>query len=127
MTCRLRPGLHARLPGPFGGGITGDVHHEVLGRDDVRNFCAGRRVGWRATGISTCMNAFIAVVLVCANGLAQDACTDDQALEVRKVRVANELGCATGWQEIIARTERRDEIGKSAYLKTECRRAKEPQ
>ena len=73
------------------------------------------------------MNAFIAVVLVCANGLAQEACTDAEALEVRKVRVANELGCATGWQEIIARTERREEIGKSAYLKTACRRVKEPE
>ncbi|KAA0125716.1 hypothetical protein CIW48_01030 [Methylobacterium sp. P1-11] len=73
------------------------------------------------------MNAFIAVVLVCANGIAQDACTDAQALEVRKVRVANELGCATGWQEIIARTELREEIGKTAYLKTACRRSKEPQ
>ncbi|ACB24763.1 hypothetical protein ABID82_002092 [Methylobacterium sp. PvP062] len=72
------------------------------------------------------MNAFIAVVLVCANGIAQDSCTDAQALEVRKVRVANELGCATGWQEIIARTELREEIGKTAYLKTECRRVKEP-
>ncbi|MDP4025902.1 hypothetical protein Q8W71_25040 [Methylobacterium sp. NEAU 140] len=70
------------------------------------------------------MPAFIAVVLVCANGLAQQACTEAAALEVRKVRVANELGCATGWQEIIARTELREEIGKSAYLKTACRRVK---
>jgi hypothetical protein len=73
------------------------------------------------------MNTFIAVVLVCASGLPQEACTDERAIVVRKVRVANELGCATGWQEIIARTERRDEIGKSAYLKTECRRVKDPQ
>ena len=73
------------------------------------------------------MNAFIAVVLVCANGLAQEACTDAEALEVRKVRVANELGCATGWQEIIARTDLREDIGKTAYLKTECRRVKEKQ
>ena len=71
------------------------------------------------------MNAFIAVVLVCANGIAQEACNDTQALEVRKVRVANELGCATGWQEIIARTDLREDIGKTAYLKTECRRVKE--
>ena len=70
------------------------------------------------------MNAFIAVVLVCASGIAQEACTDARALEVRKVRVASELGCTSGWQEIIARTERRDEIGRSAYLKTECRRVK---
>ncbi len=70
------------------------------------------------------MNSFIAVVLVCANGLAQEACTDDRAIEVRKVRVANELGCTSGWQEIIARTDLREEIGRTAYLKTECRRVK---
>ena len=70
------------------------------------------------------MNTFLAVVLVCANAIAQEACTDDKALEVRKVRVANELGCTNGWQEIIARTDLRDEIGKTSYLKTECRRVK---
>ena len=73
------------------------------------------------------MNAFIAVVLVCANGIPQADCTDDKASEVRKVRVANELGCTSGWQEIIARTDLRDEIGKTSYLKTECRRVKSPQ
>ncbi|WP_264047190.1 hypothetical protein [Methylobacterium flocculans] len=70
------------------------------------------------------MNAFIAVVLVCANGIPIEACTDDRASEVRKVRVANELGCTNGWQEIIARTDLRDEIGRTSYLKTECRRVK---
>ena len=71
------------------------------------------------------MNAFIAVVLVCANGVPQDACTDERASEVRKVKVANELGCASGWQEIIARTNLSAEVGKTAYLKTECRRVRE--
>ncbi len=71
------------------------------------------------------MNAFIAVVLVCANTVPQAECTDDSASEVRKVRVANELGCTSGWQEIIARTDLRDEVGKTTYLKTECRRVKE--
>ena len=70
------------------------------------------------------MNSFIAVVLVCANGLAQAECTDDRAIEVRKVKVAHELGCTSGWQEIIARTDLREEIGRTAYLKTECRRVK---
>ena len=72
------------------------------------------------------MNAFIAVVLVCANAVPIEACTDDRASEVRKVRVANELGCTNGWQEIIARTDLRDEVGKTSYLKTECRRVKQP-
>lgn len=70
------------------------------------------------------MNAFIAVVLICANGIATQDCTDERASEVRKVRVANELGCTSGWQEIIARTDRREEIGTTSYLKTECRRVK---
>ena len=70
------------------------------------------------------MNAFIAVVLVCANGIPQESCTDEKASEVRKVRVANELGCTNGWQEIIARTDLRDEVGRTSYLKTECRRVK---
>jgi hypothetical protein len=70
------------------------------------------------------VNAFIAVVLVCANGIPIEACTDDRASEVRKVQVANELGCTNGWQEIIARTDLRDEVGKTSYLKTECRRVK---
>ena len=56
--------------------------------------------------------------------MSQPGGTDDQASEVRKVRVANELGCTNGWQEIIARTDLRDEVGKTSYLKTECRRVK---
>ncbi len=71
------------------------------------------------------MNAFIAV----RPGLRQrhrPGCLHRcPGLEVRKIRVANELGCATGWQEIIARTDLREDIGKTAYLKTECRRVKE--
>ncbi len=70
------------------------------------------------------VNTFLAVVLVCANTVAQEACTDGTALEVRKVRVGNELGCTSGWQEIIARTDLRDAIGRTAYLKTACRRVK---
>ena len=71
------------------------------------------------------MSAFIAVVLICANGVPKDKCTDTRATEVRKVRVTNELGCTNGWQEIIARTDLREEIGRTSYLKTECRRVKE--
>ena len=73
------------------------------------------------------MNTFIAVVLVCANAIPIESCSDERASEVRKVRVSNELGCTNGWQEIISRTDIGEEIGKTAYLKTECRRVKEPQ
>lgn len=72
------------------------------------------------------MNSFIAIVLVCANTIPTDSCTEEKASEVRKVRVSNELGCSNGWQEIIARTDMREEVGKTTYLKTECRRVKQP-
>ncbi len=35
--------------------------------------------------------------------------------------------CTNGWQEIIARTDLRDEVGRTSYLKTECRRVKQAQ
>jgi hypothetical protein len=36
--------------------------------------------------------------------------------------VDNELGCTSGWQEVIARSALHDRIGKQAYLRTICRR-----
>ncbi len=68
------------------------------------------------------MGGFLAVVLVCAAATSVEACDEAAALEVRSVRVANELGCATGWQEIIARQGEGTELGSGAYLKTACRR-----
>ncbi len=41
-----------------------------------------------------------------------------------KTKVASEIGCATGWQEIIARSEVREGVGRTAYLKTLCRRVR---
>jgi hypothetical protein len=68
------------------------------------------------------VNAFLAIVFVCAAGTPVEACDEDRALEVRSVRVANELGCTSGWQEIIARAE--GGAGEGTYLKTACRRQK---
>ncbi|MGY2048524.1 hypothetical protein [Methylobacterium sp. JK268] len=68
------------------------------------------------------MNGFLAVVLICANAVAVQDCEETTATDVFKTKVANEMGCATGWQEIIARSEVREGIGTSAYLKTQCRR-----
>ncbi|GJD98328.1 hypothetical protein [Methylobacterium isbiliense] len=68
------------------------------------------------------MNGFLAVVLICANTVPVQACEEATATDVLKTKVASEIGCATGWQEIIARSEVREGIGRSAYLKTQCRR-----
>lgn len=68
------------------------------------------------------MNGFLAVVLICANTVPVQACEEATATDVFKTKVASEIGCATGWQEIIARSEVREGIGRSAYLKTQCRR-----
>ncbi|ACA20034.1 conserved hypothetical protein [Methylobacterium sp. 4-46] len=68
------------------------------------------------------MNGFLAVVLICANAVAVQDCEEATATDVFKTRVANEMGCATGWQEIIARSDVREGIGQTAYLKTQCRR-----
>ncbi len=68
------------------------------------------------------VSGFLAVVLVCAAATPVDACDEAKAVDVRSVRVANELGCATGWQEIIARQGDGAGLEAGAYLKTACRR-----
>ncbi|AWB20659.1 hypothetical protein DA075_06755 [Methylobacterium currus] len=68
------------------------------------------------------MNGFLALVLVCASTVPVQDCDEAKATDVFKTRVASEIGCATGWQEIIARSEIREGLGRTAYLKTQCRR-----
>lgn len=70
------------------------------------------------------MNGFLAVVLICANTVPVQDCEEANATDVFKTKVASEIGCATGWQEIIARSEVREGVGRTAYLKTLCRRVK---
>ncbi|WP_298959102.1 hypothetical protein [uncultured Methylobacterium sp.] len=72
------------------------------------------------------MNGFLAIVLVCAAAVPVPDCDEAHALDVRMTRVTNELGCALGWQEIVARSGLREDLGRDAYLKTACRRVREP-
>jgi hypothetical protein len=68
------------------------------------------------------VNGFLAVVLICPLSLSAPSCDETTAVDVLSVRVANELACAMGWQEVIARSAFRDEVGVHTYLKTLCRR-----
>jgi hypothetical protein len=68
------------------------------------------------------MDGFAAIILVCLNATPADQCSEATAADVISERVENELGCASGWQEVVGRSPLRDEIGKTAYVKTLCRR-----
>lgn len=65
---------------------------------------------------------FLAIVLICAGTITVDACDEANAVDVLSTRVVNELRCAVGWQEMIARSELREGLGRTTYLKTLCRR-----
>jgi hypothetical protein len=67
--------------------------------------------------------AFAAVLLVCLASLPPDRCTEATAVEVRSTVVDNELGCTSGWQELIAREPTAADAA-PVYLKTLCRRVK---
>ena len=69
------------------------------------------------------MSTFTAIILVCLLSVSPEACDESNAIEVRSRRVTNEVGCVTGWQEIMARAESDGEIGRTTYLKTICRRS----
>ena len=65
------------------------------------------------------MNPFIAVILICLNTVATEACDETTAADVLSTGVENELSCVMGWQDAVAHSE----IGRTAYVKTLCRRA----
>ena len=69
------------------------------------------------------MSGFVAIVLICQMSLAPDDCTEATARDVMSIRVDNELGCTSGWQDVVARSAFADDIGKGSYVKTLCRRA----
>jgi hypothetical protein len=72
--------------------------------------------------------AFAAILLVCLASLPPERCDENTAVEVRSIVVDNELGCVTGWQELIARGPEVAAGDAPTYLKSLCRRAKpEPQ
>jgi hypothetical protein len=60
----------------------------------------------------------------------QPDCSENNAVDIMSTRVANELGCTSGWQEIIARGALKEQMngGESetgaTYIKTLCRRIK---
>jgi hypothetical protein len=70
------------------------------------------------------MSSFLAIVLVCALGLEAESCNEASAIDVLSVSVDNEMRCTVGWQEIIARSAFRDDVGQKTYLKTLCRRVR---
>jgi hypothetical protein len=67
--------------------------------------------------------SFVAIILVCLNSVVPSACTEKTAVDVLSTGVDNELSCVMGWQDIIARSALARDIGKTAYVKTLCRRA----
>ncbi len=68
------------------------------------------------------MEEFVAIILVCLSTTPSDQCDEKTAVDVMSTVVESELGCATGWQDVIARSALRQEIGKTAYVRTLCRR-----
>ncbi|HEV2677427.1 MAG TPA: hypothetical protein VGV37_23055 [Aliidongia sp.] len=72
------------------------------------------------------MNEFVAIILICMNAVAADDCDEQTAADMMSTVVDNELGCAIGWQDVIARSPLGKEVGTSAYVRTICRRQPPP-
>jgi hypothetical protein len=68
------------------------------------------------------MNPFIAIILICLNTVAPATCDESTAADVLSTGVENELSCVMGWQDVVARSAMAADIGKTAYVKTLCRR-----
>ncbi len=69
------------------------------------------------------MHSFVAVILICLNTVAPEACNETTAADVLSNDVENELSCVMGWQDVVARSALAHDIGKTAYVKTPCRHA----
>jgi hypothetical protein len=84
----------------------------------------GARSCWRPTRhrLLVFVHPFVAVILICLNSVAPQACSSANAADVLSNGVENELSCALGWQDVVARSALAHEIGKTAYVKTLCRR-----
>lgn len=70
------------------------------------------------------MNGFQAIVLICLAATATPDCDETNAVVFRSTHVNNELGCSSGWQEIIARGGLKESLKDGNYIKTLCRREK---
>jgi hypothetical protein len=69
------------------------------------------------------MDRFVAIILICLSEVPPERCTEETAADVIANEVRSEIDCTMGWQEDVGRSAMRDEIGKTAYVKTLCRRA----
>jgi hypothetical protein len=69
------------------------------------------------------VNPFVAVILICLNTVVPETCDETTAVDVLSSGVENELSCVMGWQDVVARSALAAEIGRTAYVKTLCRRA----
>lgn len=68
------------------------------------------------------MTTFTAILLVCALGIPAPDCVEANATDLFSTQVRNELGCAHGFEEMVARGALREGVGETLYLKTLCRR-----
>lgn len=71
---------------------------------------------------SHAMPTFVAIVLICLNTTPPERCNEETAVDVLSITVDSEMGCMTGWQEIVARSSLAGQLGKEAYMRTRCRR-----
>ncbi len=76
------------------------------------------------------MTAFQAIILICLSSVPKQDCSENNAVDIMSTRVANELGCTSGWQEIIARGALKERMASTegqapeSYIKTLCKRVK---
>lgn len=70
------------------------------------------------------MPGFQAIILVCLASVPPAACNEETASEIHSQHVANELGCLTGWQDVIARSAQAADMDDGqTYVRTLCRRS----
>lgn len=70
------------------------------------------------------MTGFQAIILICLSSIPADRCTEATATEVLSKHVETELGCFSGWQDVIARSAQAEGIGRDTYVRTLCRRSR---
>lgn len=70
------------------------------------------------------MDKFVGVILICLTSVSPPDCNEKTAVDVLSNDVGSELDCTMGWQEVVGRSALRDEVGRTAYIKTSCRRVK---
>jgi hypothetical protein len=71
------------------------------------------------------MGGFQAIILICVIAVPPDQCNEDTAADVLSVHVASELGCVTGWEDVLARSSLYSDVGTTAYVRTLCRRSRD--